>query len=253
MRSFPTSDSINVELWVWAPVERGLKPSETKNCKNLQRGGIKDLSDCAKFVVIRGNTQGPRNYNLSTILSQLHFGTKSKKATHTPKSEKMEFFGTPKNLEDGLTGQISSPWCVSYINEKLLKRRCPKWPHVTHLDIISPSYGQKKGQESNCQFDSRPLKVENRALSLKECNTALKSFWRELQLWFRACLNPSLERGVMTVQSLGLETQDSFETLTWESREKEPFGCSLGRELQSILYGGRWWLPSSPDRGESCV
>ncbi len=23
-------------------------------------------------------------------------------------------------------------------------------------------------------------------------------------------------------------------------------------ELQRILYGGRWWLPSSPGRGESC-
>ncbi len=23
--------------------------------------------------------------------------------------------------------------------------------------------------------------------------------------------------------------------------------------LQRILYGGRWWLPPSPGRGESCV
>jgi hypothetical protein len=28
---------------------------------------------------------------------------------------------------------------------------------------------------------------------------------------------------------------DSFGTPTWESREKEPFGCSLGGELQRIL------------------
>jgi hypothetical protein len=33
---------------------------------------------------------------------------------------------------------------------------------MSHLDICSSSYGQKKGQESNCQFDSRPLKVGNR-------------------------------------------------------------------------------------------
>jgi hypothetical protein len=32
------------------------------------------------------------------------------------------------------------------------------------LDICSPSYGQKKGRESNWQFDSRPLKVGNRPL-----------------------------------------------------------------------------------------
>ncbi len=33
---------------------------------------------------------------------------------------------------------------------------------MNHLDICNPSYGQKKGWESNWQFDSRPLKVRNR-------------------------------------------------------------------------------------------
>jgi hypothetical protein len=57
----------------------------------------------------------------------------------------------------------------------------------------------------------------------------------------------------MTVQSPRTPTCDSFGTLTWEPWEKEPFGCSLGGELQIILYVGRWWLPSSPGLGESCV
>jgi len=60
-----------------------------------------------------------------------------------------------------------------------------------------------------------------------------------------------LGRGVVAVQSPGIPTWDSFETPTWESWEKKPFGCSLGGELQRILYGGRWWLPASPGRGES--
>jgi hypothetical protein len=76
----------------------------------------------------------------------------------------LESFGTPKNSEDNLRGQISLHYCVFYINGKVLKCRCPKWPRMGHLDICSPSYGQKKGQESNCQFDSRPLKVGNRPL-----------------------------------------------------------------------------------------
>jgi len=97
-------------------------------------------------------------------MSQPHFGAKCENATHTPKSGKMESFGTPKNSEDDLRGQISLHWCVLYINGKVLKRRCPKWPRMGHLDIYSPSYGQKKGRESNCQFDSRPLKVGNRPL-----------------------------------------------------------------------------------------
>jgi len=33
---------------------------------------------------------------------------------------------------------------------------------MSHSDISSISYGQKKGRESNWQFDSRPLKVGNR-------------------------------------------------------------------------------------------
>jgi len=52
-------------------------------------------------------------------------------------------------------------WRVLYIIRKLLKRRCLKWPRMTHLDICNTSYAQKKGRESNWQFDSRPVKVRN--------------------------------------------------------------------------------------------
>jgi hypothetical protein len=33
---------------------------------------------------------------------------------------------------------------------------------MTHLDIYNISYGKKKGQESNWQFDSQPRKVQMR-------------------------------------------------------------------------------------------
>jgi hypothetical protein len=36
----------------------------------------------------------------------------------------------------------------------VLKLRYKKWHRIGHLDICSPSYGQKKGWESNWQFDS---------------------------------------------------------------------------------------------------
>jgi hypothetical protein len=112
-------------------------------------------------------------------LSQPHFGAKCENATHTPKSGKMESFETSKNLEDDLKGQISSPWCILYINRKVLKRRCPRWPCMGHLDICSPSYGQKKGQESICQFDSRPLKVGNRPLPNVTSRSATRR-WKAL-------------------------------------------------------------------------
>ncbi len=82
--------------------------------------------------------------------------------TPTHKSGDLESSGTTENSEDDLKGQISLPWCVLYINGKFLKRRFSKCPRIAHLDICNPSYGQKKGRESNCQFDSRPLKVRNR-------------------------------------------------------------------------------------------
>jgi len=57
----------------------------------------------------------------------------------------------------------------------------------------------------------------------------------------------------MGSQSPGTPTRDNFGTPPWESWGKEPFGCSLCDETQKILYGGRWWLPPNPGRGESCV
>jgi hypothetical protein len=64
-----------------------------------------------------------------------------------------------------LKGQNTSHWGVFGVIGKVLKFRCLNWPLIGHLDICSPkSYGQKKGRESNWQFDSQPLKVGNRPL-----------------------------------------------------------------------------------------
>jgi hypothetical protein len=86
-----------------------------------------------------------------------------------------------------------------------------------------------------------------------ECDMALESSQRELQLWFRPRLDQTLQSRDMSSQSFGTPTRDSFGTPTWESREKESFGCSLRGVTQRIQYGGRWWLPPSLGRGESCV
>jgi hypothetical protein len=67
-----------------------------------------------------------QNHDCHGTVSQPHFGAKCEKATHTIKSGKMESSGIPENSEDDLRGQISSAWCVLYINGKILKRRCPK-------------------------------------------------------------------------------------------------------------------------------
>jgi len=76
----------------------------------------------------------------------------------------MESRWTLETSESDYRGQNSMARGISYIIGKLLECRCLKWDRITHLNIWNTSYGQKKGRESNCQFDSRPLKVGNRAL-----------------------------------------------------------------------------------------
>jgi hypothetical protein len=80
---------------------------------------------------------------------------------------------------------------------------------------------------------------------------ALQSSRRELQDCFRLHPNRRSEQEVMDAQNSKSANRDSFGTPLWEFREKVPFGCSLGGELQRILYGGRWWLPPSSGHGES--
>jgi hypothetical protein len=84
---------------------------------------------------------------------------------HTPKATptwEMESRWTPETSKSDCKGQTSMYCGVLYIIGKLLKRRCLKWARIAHSDIWNTSYGQKKGRESNCQFDSRPQKVKNR-------------------------------------------------------------------------------------------
>ncbi len=85
---------------------------------------------------------------------------------------------TPKSSEGDCRGQNPLDWKIIYIIEKLLKLRCQKWVCMTHLDIWNTSYGQKKGRESNWQFNFRALKVENRPdfLVCRWCATCLGKF-----------------------------------------------------------------------------
>jgi hypothetical protein len=83
---------------------------------------------------------------------------------NTWKSWELESSRTPECSELDSKGQNTSHCSVLGVIGKVLKRRYRKWPRIGHLDICNPSYGQEKGRESNCQFDSWPLKVGNRPL-----------------------------------------------------------------------------------------
>jgi hypothetical protein len=128
---------------------------------------------------------------------------------------------------------------------------------MSHLDICSPSYGQKKGRESNWQFDSRPQKVGNRPDpdvrrgSATRCWKALKESYRLVQRSSRSKIGARSCDGPKSRESKSGQFRDNFGIPLWESRDKEPFGRGRGGATQRILYGGRWWLPPSPGRGES--
>jgi hypothetical protein len=91
-------------------------------------------------------------------LSQPYFGQVWGWSPTLGKSEDLESSGTPECSEFDSKAQNTLHWGVLGVIEKVLKRRYWKWPRICHLNICRPSYGQKKGRESNWQFDSRPLK-----------------------------------------------------------------------------------------------
>ncbi len=133
-----------------------------------------------------------------------------------------------------------------------MKLKCRKWPCMSHSDICSTSYVRKKGQESNWQFDSRPIKAENRP-DPGVCKWNATHRWKVLNESNKFSLNLILIGSLSKelCQNSGSPNRDNFGTPPWESREKVPFECKCDGVMQRIIYGGRWWLPPRPGRGES--
>jgi hypothetical protein len=165
-------------------------------------------------------------------------------AQHLEKSEDLESSGTPKCSELDIKAQNTSHWGILGVIGKVLKRRYRKWPRIGHLDIWRPSYGQKKGRESNWQFDSRPLKVRNRPLSDLRIESAIRR-WKDLAEGYKFGSNlvaiRLCSRELWTPKVPGLhpgQFRDNFGTPTRESREsreKVTFGRGCRGVSQSIL------------------
>jgi hypothetical protein len=130
---------------------------------------------------------------------------------------------TLESSESNCKGQNSLDWSVPYIIENRLERRCLKWACMTHLDIWNISYGQKKGRESNWQFDSRPLKVKNFPNFLV-CRWCATYRWKDLNECYNFALDLISIGGIHTklwgpkvvgVPTLGISKLPR--TPTWES------------------------------------
>jgi hypothetical protein len=121
-------------------------------------------------------------------------------------------------------GQITLDWKVPYISGKLLELKYLKWARMTHLGIWNRSYGQKKGRESNCQFDSQPLKVKNRP-NLLMFKWRATYHWKTFDKGYNFASNLFSIRvftrsyGLPKLQELGISGLP-----TWECQDKMTFG-----------------------------
>jgi hypothetical protein len=131
-------------------------------------------------------------------VSQPHFGQVWGWSPTLGKVAGLESSGTPECLELDSKVQNISHWGVLGVISKVLKRRYRKWPRIGNSHICSPSYGQKKGRESNWQFDSRPLKVGNRPLF----DVSLRSV---TQNWKALNESYNIDSGLVPIQIWGEE------------------------------------------------
>jgi hypothetical protein len=105
----------------------------------------------------------------------------------TPKMGTWESAKTPKISKFDCRGQNTLHRSVFY--------RCRKWACMSHLDIRSTSYDEKKVWESNWQFDSRPLKVRNRP-DPGVCRWSAIDRWKALDKGYNFALDLIAIRGL---------------------------------------------------------
>jgi hypothetical protein len=77
-----------------------------------------------------------KNWEASLTHMGLHVATplwgKCEDEIHTPESGDLESSGTPTTLEFNCRSQNTSPWGVLYIDGKVSKCKCWKWPCMSH-------------------------------------------------------------------------------------------------------------------------
>jgi len=141
---------------------------------------------------------------------------------------------TSKTSKKNFKGQKSMACGVLYIIGKLLGCRCLKWARIAHLDIWNTSYGQKKGRESNCQFDSQPEKVRNRP-NLLSCKQHATYRWKAFDEGYNFVVDRTSIQGLLaklwgskvTRVPIGAISRLPLEN---PGREK-PFGCGPHGEV----------------------
>jgi hypothetical protein len=153
---------------------------------------------------------------------------------------------TQKFLESDCRGHNPLDWGVPYIIGNILERRCLKWARMTHLDIWNTSYDQKKGWESNWQFDSRPFKGYNH-LAFLEFKWRVTYHWKSFDEGYNFFLNRILIGGLHTklwdpkvteVPTLGVPGQNAI--WMWASCRGTKY--TIRGKVVSSPKSGPWWV-----------
>jgi hypothetical protein len=145
---------------------------------------------------------------------------------------------TLKFSKSDFKGQNSLDWKVIYTIENLLRRRCLQWACMTHLGTWNINYGQKKGLDSSCQFDSQPLKVKNRP-DLLLCRSHATYRWKVLDEGYNFASDltsiEGLQKELWASKVAGIPILGILGLPTWESRDKMTFGCKPCGQAHRIL------------------
>jgi hypothetical protein len=160
----------------------------------------------------------------------------------------------PKSSERDCRGQNPLVWIFFYIIRKLLKLRCLKWAPIIHLDIWNTSYDKKKGQESNCQFDSRPLKVRNRPDFLM-CRWCATYCWKAFSEGYNFALDfilIGIVHAKLCTPKVAKVPVVGISVLPLKSPGTKSHLDVAPMERHIVYYKGKVMVSPSPGSGEFC-
>jgi hypothetical protein len=126
-------------------------------------------------------------------------------------------------------------WAQEIIRE-ILKHICLHCPCIVHLDLICMNYDQRKGRESNWEFDPDHNSLENKG--------QMRCDWNMLYIVGKIFLKATRYLSLIFKKNLIWERYEypmfwkkssSFGTPTWKSQGKVTFGCNPHRKALNIL------------------
>jgi hypothetical protein len=124
---------------------------------------------------------------------------------------------------------------------------------MIHLDTKNINYGQKRDRKSNCQFDSRPLKVRNR-LDLFVCKWRATYHWKAFNEGYNFASNLISIKGLHTKlwasKVMGIPISGTSRLLFGSLRPNDIWVSILWLGIENTIKGkivaspksGLWWV-----------